>query len=568
MGDNYALSTNDFADHGPTRRTFFQVLWRRKFTILLSTAALVAAGAAYVKYATPIYEGHARLLLQNVQPPGSKARTIAHGVDFAATQAGVLSSPVVVRDAVTALNVPTLDAANVAGLVEIMDSLKVTKIPQTDIVSVRFRHADPQLAVGLVDKIISQYQQFLVSDEKLAKQVDLETKALIAPNGEAANIETELLKARAEQKTLAEKFGPKHPEMRAADEKVAVWDAAWRQHSAATPAIDVAANPVDDSVDQDLLAKLGGVKIAILDGPSLRAGAVWPNPLIVLPVAGILGMLLGVGLVVLLDRGDDTITSPSDIESMLGMRPCGLIPAASGIENVHRWVLEPQSAAAKPFRALSIELGGGGNRGEATVVQITSARERSGKSMVAANLALSLAAQGKKVCLVDADMRHGILHAVFDVAPSKGLSSLILDKAALDDVLQVSPLAAVDVLTKGPTVRNPLHLLAQPQLEVAFNSLRLHYDVVVVDTPPLLTLSDSSLLAPLADVVLVVLQSSKSYSASVNRALEMLNSVGAKTVGLVLNGAPLEPWMLEADGEQRERRRDSRRLFPQVAPTA
>ena len=69
--------------------------------------------------------------------------------------------------------------------------------------------------------------------------------------------------------------------------------------------------------------------------------------------------------------------------------------------------------------------------------------------------------------IVDADMRHGILHSVFDVAPNKGLSSLILDKTELEDVLQVSPLAQVDVLTKGPTVRNPLHLLAQPQLEPA-----------------------------------------------------------------------------------------------------
>jgi capsular exopolysaccharide synthesis family protein len=576
--DSYQLSTNDFADYGPTRRSFAQVLWHRKFTILFCMAALIGAGAAYVKYGTPVYEGQARLLLQNVQPPGMKSKIIPHGVDFAATQANVLSSPVVVRDAVTALNNPALDATNVEGLIEIMDSLKVTKIPQTDIVSVRFRHVDPQIAVGLVAKLIEEYQQYLVSDEKLAQQVDQEAKALIAHPSHSTDlgkIEAELIKAQADQKALAEKYGPKHPEMRAANETLAIWEKAWQQHSAAAAAAAASAaatadaqKPEQQKANEDMLAKLGGVKIAILDGPSVSEDAVWPNPLIVLPVAGILGMLLGIGLVVLVDRGDDTIKSASDIESMLGMRPCGIVPAAQGTENVYRWLLESQAEAAKPLRALSLELRGNSNHSEATVVQITSAREASGKTVIAANLALSLAAQGKKVCLVDADMRHGILHSVFDVAPNKGLSSLILDKAELEDVLQVSPLAQVDVLTKGPTVRNPLHLLAQPQLEVAFNSLRMQYDVVIVDTPPLLTLSDASLLAPLADVVLVILRANKSYSASVNRALEMLNSVSAKTVGLVLNGAPVEPWMLELDSDQRDRRRDSRRLFPQAAPTA
>jgi Mrp family chromosome partitioning ATPase len=130
-------------------------------------------------------------------------------------------------------------------------------------------------------------------------------------------------------------------------------------------------------------------------------------------------------------------------------------------------------------------------------------------------------------------------------------------------------LAPVDVLTKGPSVRNPLHLLAQPQVEKAIEALRWQYDFVLLDTPPLLRFSDASLLAPLADTVLVVLQARVSSAASVRRAIHVLESVGTKNFGLVLNGSPIESWMVNGEVVRSVRRPpESNGAASKVAPFA
>ena len=148
------------------------------------------------------------------------------------------------------------------------------------------------------------------------------------------------------------------------------------------------------------------------------------------------------------------------------------------------------------------------------VIQITSPEANSGKTTVAANLAVGLAQMGKKVAIVDADLRSGTLHRIFEVSAAKGITSAVIAGTDIDELMQHSPLASVDVLTKGPAAKNPLHLLAQPEMEKIFEVLSQQYDVVLVDSPAVLALSDASLLATSADIVLLVLRSGLSSSTS------------------------------------------------------
>ncbi len=559
MRSNYALWNAENSDEGLKRRTLLQIIWKRKWWLVVFTVAFAGLGVAYVQYGTPIYQGSARVLLQQVQPAGTVHVKVLHGVEFVDTQAEVLKSPAVVRDAVASLGMPNLDPTNVEGLLLIMDSLKVARVPQTDIVSVAFRNEDPRVALAVVEALIKQYGEYLVQQQKLTEDV-------AQPRRDMLVIGEELWKAQAEEKTLAEHFGPKHPEMRAAQGRVAHWENLLRERTPFAESVEH-----QTGMNDDLLAKLGGVKIAILDGPALDEGPVWPNPLIVLPVAVVLGLLTGVGMVILVDRGDDSVRSVRDFESLFGVRACGQIPKSngSGVHNIHRYAIEaPNSALAKAAAVLGEDLCDSGDSKQGPVVQVTSAQEQSGKTAVLSNLAFSLAQLGKKVCVVDADVRGGILHRVFGVSDGKGLSSLVRDETIpLGELLQTSPLAAVDVLTKGPAVRHPLHLLAQPHIEKALDALRWHYDIVLLDTPPLLSVSDASLLAPLADTVLVVLQARVSSAASVRRAIDMLGSVGAKNIGLVLNGSPIEPWMVDGEAKHSESRPpEFDRAASQVAP--
>jgi capsular exopolysaccharide synthesis family protein len=172
------------------------------------------------------------------------------------------------------------------------------------------------------------------------------------------------------------------------------------------------------------------------------------------------------------------------------------------------------------------------------VLQIVSAREGEGKTTVAANLAFSFAQLGRRVAIVDADLRRGMLHEIFDVPISKGLTAVLRDGMPADEAIQRSPLAAVDVLSRGPDASNPAELLGQPNWEKMLDVFRERYDVILLDTPPLLPVADAAALAPSSDGILFTIRCGHSELADLVRARNMLDSADTALLGVVLNGIP------------------------------
>jgi capsular exopolysaccharide synthesis family protein len=176
-------------------------------------------------------------------------------------------------------------------------------------------------------------------------------------------------------------------------------------------------------------------------------------------------------------------------------------------------------------------------REDQKVIQITSANPGDGKTTLAANLAISIADAGKKVLLLDADFRRPRQHALFGFPlDAVGLHSVLLGKAEIPDAVQKTAIANLWVMVAGGRPNNPADLLMSLRLKELLDSQRDQYDFVIIDTPPVLAVTDACVIAPRADAVLLVIRLGKDARPGAIHAVEMLTELGARILGVVVNG--------------------------------
>ena len=175
-------------------------------------------------------------------------------------------------------------------------------------------------------------------------------------------------------------------------------------------------------------------------------------------------------------------------------------------------------------------------------LQITSPNAGEGKTATLSNLAVALARAGKRVGLVCCDLRRPRLHEFFGIANTVGFTSVLLGEVTLDAAMvRVKGEANIAVLPAGPLPPNPSELLASPRTAEVLTALQAHFDVVLVDSPPVLPASDAAVISGRVDVTLFVANAGETGRKEMSRALELLRQVGAPLIGVVLNGARNEP---------------------------
>ena len=174
------------------------------------------------------------------------------------------------------------------------------------------------------------------------------------------------------------------------------------------------------------------------------------------------------------------------------------------------------------------------------VIVITSSNPNEGKSEVSINLAACLAQQGKKVIIIDADMRKPTQHKLTELNNTEGLSTFLLKKSGLDSINELTIDGVnLDVLPSGPIPPNPSEMLASSVMKKSLKEFEEFYDYVIIDTPPLLAATDAQILASIADATLLVVDIKKSKRRQVIEAKRRLDHVGAKLLGVVMNKVDL-----------------------------
>nr|WP_276521752.1 CpsD/CapB family tyrosine-protein kinase [Weissella diestrammenae] len=167
------------------------------------------------------------------------------------------------------------------------------------------------------------------------------------------------------------------------------------------------------------------------------------------------------------------------------------------------------------------------------VLMIGSAEMSDGKSTVSANLAITWADLGKRVLLIDADLRRSTVDKTFQVPNGQGLTGVLADQLSAEQVIQPTIVAGLDVLTAGPVPPNPADLLESPQLAAILNDLRQKYDLIIIDVPPFTVVTDAQVILPHVDGVVLIVTLGKTWRSNMQRAVASLKISQANLLGVV-----------------------------------
>ncbi len=268
-----------------------------------------------------------------------------------------------------------------------------------------------------------------------------------------------------------------------------------------------------------------------------------PQPLRNALLAGAVGMILAAGLVFLVEYLDDTLKTPEDVERLLGLPLIGYIAdmQSKGKSDAEVYVSrQPRSPISESFRSLRTNLEFSSVDKPLRTILVTGAEAGDGKTTVAANLAAIFAQGGKRVLLLDADLRRPRLHRFLGIQNRLGLTDLFRDGLGVEAVTfqwTDSNSRTLSVITSGSLPPNPAELLGSHKMDSILAELCNHADVVIIDSPPSLV-SDAQLLAAKVDCVLLVVQPGKTHNDAARATREQLDRAGAHIVGAVFNRIP------------------------------
>lgn len=282
-------------------------------------------------------------------------------------------------------------------------------------------------------------------------------------------------------------------------------------------------------------------RISLINSPEKATQPSSPKMAMNLILGGVLGFLVACMLIAVRFFLDRSVRSSEELERRTGLPKLGSVPVIPEAQRTR--VLDFNDDRVRPaeaFRELRVNLRFVNVDNPPRVISVTSARIGDGKSMTSLNLAGALAADGDTVCLVDADMRRSKMTTYFGGAihSSVGLSTALAGDADVADVLQETEITGLDVLAAGVTPPNPGELLGSHAFRHILDELRERYDWVIVDTPPILPVTDGALVATTVDAVIVAVRYGKRNYDDVTRTLASLRAVHAPIIGTVLTVVP------------------------------
>ncbi len=286
------------------------------------------------------------------------------------------------------------------------------------------------------------------------------------------------------------------------------------------------------SKEADISGTVAMNNIRIIDEARKPEAPVSPNVPRTVLLSIVLGLMLGVGLVFGLDYMDQSFRSPEAVERHTGLEVFAVVPAYDD---------KPGPTIREVYQSLRTALLFA-SRGEgAQILMITSAGPGEGKSTTARWLAETLAASGSRVLLIDADLRKPSVHRYLEADRNTGLTSVVLGEISLEDaVVRPSEASGLELLPSGPLPPNPPEMFGKESFLRLLEEARKRYDWVVLDTPPVISVTDPVVCSPLADMVLFVVQYGRLDRRVVIGALRQLARAGARVVGAVLNRVDLE----------------------------
>lgn len=548
-----------------------------------------AGGYIYSTYQTPVYQTNTRVMVSS-SPNGmaSNSYAITGDQQLAQTYVQLLTTQPVLDGVAQKLGYTVSDKQISAQQVQ----------SGSPIIRITVEDPNPQKASDIANRLVEvlierndtlQSGQYSASEESLQVQITQVEKQIAQYQSDLDNISSKSLSDQISQVTA--QMEPLQAEVSQLQKDIALLTPAWNQDRKAkvaemqarldqiTPLLSlyqqiytnlvVLGSPGSNvSNDSPVVARLQSTlelyqqiylnlinsresirlarlqntpNVVQIEAAKVPVSPVRPKPLNNTLLAGAVGLMLMAGVVFLIEYLDDTIRTPEDVERLLDVPVLGYIAdmqAPKGEDEFLYVNQQPRSPISEAFRSLRVNLEYTGVDKPLRIILVTSPGPGEGKTTVAANLAAIIAQAGKKVLLLDADMRRPRVHKVLGLANRLGLSDLFRDQSNFQAVRNNwNGNKEVTVITSGNLPPNPAELLGSDKMSFILGELANAVDVVVIDSPPTVV-TDAQIMAPKVDGIVLVIQPGHTHADSAMAAREQFERAGGRLVGVVFNRIP------------------------------
>jgi capsular exopolysaccharide synthesis family protein len=422
-----------------------------------------------------------------------------------------------------------------------------------------------------------------------ANMKDAETMPAIASDPTVQLLRSDILKAEQNIEDLSKKYGKKHPAMIRAQEELKVLRQKREQEirrvigsvrnehelaksnetnlrkmlaSTKAEALNLSEKYIQYGVlsraaetnrqlydalmkrikEQSVTEQIQTVNVWVVDKAEKPSSPVRPRKAFNIMLGLIIGLFGGVGLAFFIEYLDNTIKSTEDVEAKLGVPVLGVIPVLeSKDESIEEIILkEPQSVYAESYKPIRTAIMLSSANNPPKNILVTSMGPEEGKTSTSVNLAVTIARSGYSVLLVDADLRKPRIHTIFRLNNLSGLSTYLAGASPNIDTIFKRPLTNLSVIPSGPIPPNPSELLGSARMNELIGSLSEKFDIIIWDSPPLMTVTDSLILSKFLDGTIIVTKSGKTTYEIVGRGLKYLKGrretdMESRVLGIVIN---------------------------------